>query len=142
LGRETNGASNHGKAIMATEPAKIGLAVERCRELLDLARRNKCNAKHLSTAIFGYFEAFAVAGIKENEIPGQLPIAIPCNPGVRRGFLKAIGQQLERETTSEDVLAPLLEGGKLNEETVAAIRLDVERLTAPPKKTLTPRTVK
>jgi hypothetical protein len=118
---------------MATEPKKIGLAPERCRELFDLARRNKGTAKNLAPAIFGYLQAFAAAGMKEGEVPGQLPITIACNPTARRTFLKALAEQLGHKPTSEEVLAPLLEGGRLNEETIAAIRADVEGLTAEPK---------
>lgn len=110
---------------------KIGLPAERCRELFDLARRNKSAVKQLSTATFGYFEAFAAAGMQENETEGQLRIAIPCSPVTRRGFLKAIEQGLGHKPTVEEILAPLLEGGKLNEETIAAIRLDVESLMRP-----------
>jgi hypothetical protein len=120
---------------MTTSTPKIGLPAERCRELFDLARRNKGAGKQLSTAVFGYFEAFAAAGMQENATEGHLPITIRCSTVTRRGFLKAIEQDLGHKPSVEEVLAPLLEGGKLNEETVAAIRLDIESLILPSKRT-------
>ena len=120
---------------MASATYTIGLPAERCRELFDLVRRNKAAAeKPLSTAVFGYFEAFAAAGMQENATEGQLPITIPCSPVTRRGFLKAIEQDFGHKPMVEEVLAPLLEGGKLHEETVAAIRRDIENLTVAKQK--------
>ena len=81
-------------------------------------------------AVFGYFEAFAAAGMLENKTEGQLPITIRCSPVTRRGFLNAMEQGLGHKPTVEEVLAPLLEGGKLHDETVAAVRRDIETLTA------------
>ena len=119
---------------MATSTTKIGLPAERCRELFDLVRRNKGAGRQLSTAVFGYFEAFAAAGMQETAAEGNLPIAIRCSPVTRRGFLKAIEQDLGRKPSAEEVLAPLLEGGALNEETVAAIRRDIENLVVATKR--------
>lgn len=119
---------------------RIGLPTEQCRELFDLARRNKGQGKPLSASVFGYFEAFAAAGMQENATKEHLPIAIRCSPVTRRGFLKTIEQNLGRTPTVDEILAPLLEGGKLNEATVTAIRLDIESLTVPKKRTLRKRT--
>jgi hypothetical protein len=73
--------------------------------------------------------------MKEGEIEGQLPITIPCNAGVRRRFLKTLSEQLERAVTSEDVLEPLQQGGRLHDETIVAIRRDVQSLVTPPPQT-------
>lgn len=120
---------------MATPSTKIGLPTEQCRELFNLARRNAGKGKPLSASVFGYFEAFAAAAMQENATEAHLPIAIRCSPVTRRGFLKTIEQNLGRKPTVDEVLAPLLEGGNLNEATVTAIRLDIESLTLPSKRT-------
>jgi hypothetical protein len=83
----------------------------------------------LPTAVFGYFQAFAAAGMHENRIEGQVPITIPCSAVTRRGFLKAIELSLEHKPTTEELLSPLLKGGTLHEDIVAAVRRDVENLT-------------
>lgn len=116
---------------MANATYTIGLPAERCRELFKLVRCTNVTAeKPLPTGVFGYFEAFAAAGMHENRTEGQVAITIPCSTVTRRGFLKAIEQGLGHRPTSEEVLSALLKGRTLHEDTVAAVRRDIENLTA------------